>query len=97
MFDAAELADLYDELGTKVRYTSPAGVASWPRVIFAEPGQIVLGDGVVTTEPTARFMRGIEVVRDGVFEIGGKSWRVRQSPMSLTDGLELQAALEVVK
>lgn len=98
MFDASDLTDLYDELGIEASYTSPAGTTSPLRVIFSELGQSVLGDQVVTTEPSVRFMRSeAEVLRGGIFVVNGKSWRVRQAPQALTDGLELLAVLEVMK
>ena len=99
MFDAGELAELYQETGDMLTYTAPGGAVKRDYAIFSQPGQIVFdGGGVMITNTSIRYRTSIfsGVVKDGIWTLpDGTQWRVTSPQKSISDGQE--AYVEVSK
>ena len=79
-----------------VRHEPAVGAPREGRAIFDQPGAVILGGDVVTTEPTLRWPRDAfaAVVRGDVFVIDGRRYRVSEPPQPSLDGDEISAPLE---
>jgi len=88
---------LHAALGEAVTHTASQGgvVTHGLYGIFNRPGQTAFG-AVMVSEPSLRFVVANfpAVARLDLLQIDGVTWRVRQAPELLNDGVEAQCLLE---
>jgi hypothetical protein len=98
-FDSSLFWPVFKATGmlTEVAYQPPAGALVIFDAGYSRPDQVVLDGMVHSTDHTIEYQRAdVDLKRDELVDIGGISFRVRQTPLTRGDGTFSVAILEEV-